>query len=495
MSAAHLMAGAPFARQPDRAAADFGYDDRIVRMFVLATLFWGVAGLAMGALIAAQLAWPGLVLDASWSTFGRLRPVHTSAVIFAFGGNALLGTSLYVVQRTCRARLPGTFAAEFVFWGYQLFIVMAAVGYLMGVTQGHEYAEPEWLADIWLTIVWLTYAGLFIGTLLRRTEPHIYVANWFYLSFIITIAILHVVNNLSLPIAWNESKSYSLFSGVQDAMTQWWYGHNAVGFFLTAGFLGIMYYFLPKQANAPIWSYRLSIISFWSLVFMYMWAGPHHLHFTSLPDWTQTLGMAFTLMLWMPSWASTLNGFMTVSGRWDLLRTDPVLRFMITAVMFYGVATFEGPLMGIRTVNGLSHYTDWTVSHVHSGALGWNGYITFGALYYLVPKLWGRERMYSRAAIEWHFWLSLAGIMLYVTAMWGSGVLQGLMWRAHTELGFLKYSFTDSVVASKPYYWARLLGGTLYLAGFLVMVWNVYRTIAAAPVTRRVPASNLVPAE
>ena len=303
---------------------------------------------------------------------------------------------------------------------------------------------------------------------------------------IVTVTVLHVVNNLALPVQWNGAKSYSLFSGVQDAMTQWWYGHNAVGFFLTAGFLGIMYYFLPKQAGAPIWSYRLSIISFWSLVFMYMWAGPHHLHFTSLPDWVQTLGMAFTIMLWMPSWASTLNGFMTVSGRWDLLRTDPILRFMITAVLFYGVATFEGPLMGIRTINGLSHYTDWTISHVHSGALGWNGFIVFGAMYYLVPKLWGRERMYSRAAIEWHFWLGLAGIMLYVTAMWGSGVLQGLMWRAYTELGFLRYSFLDSVVASQPYYVVRLLGGLLYLSGFLVMIWNIVRTVSEVPVARAV---------
>ncbi len=499
MSGAVSTLDATYPRQQDRVTAALGYDDAIVRLFVIATLFWGVVGLALGAMIASQLVFPDLTLGQHWATFGRLRPMHTSGVIFAFGGNALLGTSLYVVQRTCRARLPGRFAAEFVFWGYQLFIVMAALGYAMGVTQGHEYAEPEWLADLWLAAVWLTYGGLFVGTLMRRTEPHIYVANWFYLSLIVTITVLHVVNNLSLPIAWNESKSYSLFSGVQDAMTQWWYGHNAVGFFLTAGFLGIMYYFLPKQADAPIWSYRLSIISFWSLVFMYMWAGPHHLHYTSLPDWTQTLGMAFTLMLWMPSWASTLNGFMTVSGRWDKLRTDPVLRFMVVAVVFYGVATFEGPLLGIRTVNGLSHYTDWTISHVHSGALGWNGYITFGALYYLVPKLWGRERMHSRAAIEWHFWLSLAGIMLYVTAMWGSGVTQGLMWRAHTELGFLKYSFVDSVVASRPYYIVRLLGGLLYLAGFLVMIWNVLRTVsdpAARPAASAVPAPSLLaPAE
>lgn len=486
MSATTMAAGLP-AAAPRARAAD--YNDDVVRLFVVATMFWGVVGLLAGVFIAAQLVFPALNLDLPWTTFGRLRPLHTSGVVFAFGGNALIGTSFYVVQRTCRARLPGTFAPEFVFWGYQFFIVMAALGYVMGVTAGREYAEPEWMTDLFLAAVWLTYAGIFIGTLLRRTEPHIYVANWFYLSMIVTITILHVVNNLGVPVAWNLSKSYSLFSGAQDAMTEWWYGHNAVGFFLTAGFLGIMYYFLPKQAGAPIWSYRLSIISFWSLIFMYMWAGPHHLHFTSLPDWVQTLGMAFTIMLWMPSWASTLNGFMTVSGRWDLLRTDPVVRFMIVAVLFYGVATFEGPLMGIRTVNGLSHYTDWTISHVHSGALGWNGFITFGAVYYLVPKLWGRDGMHSRGAIEWHFWLGLAGIMLYVTAMWGSGVLQGLMWRAYTELGFLRYSFVDSVVASKPYYAVRLLGGLLYLSGFLVMAWNVARTVQGARAPVAVPAA------
>ena len=476
------------AYRPAAHAEAVDYDDDVVRLFVIATIFWGAVGMAAGAFIAAQLIFPALNLDLPWTTFGRLRPLHTSGVVFAFGGNALIGTSLYVVQRTCRVRLAGRFAPEFMFWGYQLFIVMAALGYVMGVTAGREYAEPEWMTDIWLAVVWLTYGGIFIGTLMRRKEPHIYVANWFTLSMIVTVTVLHVVNNLALPVQWNGAKSYSLFSGVQDAMTQWWYGHNAVGFFLTAGFLGMMYYFLPKQANAPIWSYRLSIISFWSLVFMYMWAGPHHLHYTSLPDWVQTLGMAFTIMLWMPSWASALNGFMTVSGRWDLLRTDPILRFMVTAVLFYGVATFEGPLMGIRTINGLSHYTDWTISHVHSGALGWNGFIVFGALYYLVPKLWGRERMYSRTAIEWHFWLGLLGIMLYVTAMWGSGVMQGLMWRAYTELGFLRYSFLDGVVASQPYYVVRLLGGLLYLSGFLIMVWNIIRTVSEVPVARAVTA-------
>jgi cytochrome c oxidase cbb3-type subunit I len=467
------------------------YDDDVVRLFILAAVFWALVGMSMGVFIAAQMVWPALNVE-PWFNFGRLRPVHTSGVVFAFGGNAVIGTSLYCVQRTCRARLPGRFAAEFVFWGYQLFIVLAALGYVMGVTQSREYAEPEWLTDLWLAVVWLTYLGLFVGTLLKRREPHIYVANWYYLAFIVAVTVLHVVNNLAVPLAWNESNSVSLFGGVQDAMTQWWYGHNAVGFFLTAGFLGVMYYYLPKQADAPIWSYRLSIISFWSLVFMYMWAGPHHLHYTSLPDWVQTLGMTFTIMLWMPSWASALNGFMTASGRWDRLRTDPVLRFMILAVVFYAVATFEGPFMGVRTVNGLSHYTEWTISHVHSGALGWNGFIVFGAIYYLVPRIWGRPGMYSRAALEWHFWLGLAGIMLYVTAMWGAGVMQGLMWRAYTSLGFLKYSFLDTVIAAKPYYAMRLLGGLLYLSGAVIMAWNVWRTVRE-PVLAPTPAA--VPAE
>ncbi|PHK93497.1 cytochrome-c oxidase, cbb3-type subunit I [Pseudoroseomonas rhizosphaerae] len=476
------------------AEAPPDYDDHVVRLFILASVFWALVGMAMGVFIAAQMVWPQLNAE-PWFTFGRLRPVHTSGVVFAFGGNAVIGTSLYCVQRTCRARLPGRFAAEFVFWGYQFFIVLAALGYVMGVTQSREYAEPEWLTDLWLAVVWLTYLGIFVGTLLRRREPHIYVANWYYLAFVVAVTILHVVNNLAVPLAWNESNSVSLFGGVQDAMTQWWYGHNAVGFFLTAGFLGIMYYYLPKQADAPIWSYRLSIISFWSLVFMYMWAGPHHLHYTSLPDWVQTLGMTFTIMLWMPSWASALNGFMTASGRWDRLRTDPVLRFMIVAVVFYAVATFEGPFMGVRTVNGLSHYTEWTISHVHSGALGWNGFIVFGAIYYLVPRIWGRPGMHSRAAIEWHFWLGLAGIMLYVTAMWGAGVMQGLMWRAYTSLGFLRYSFLDTVIAAKPYYLMRFLGGLLYLGGAAVMAWNVWRTVSEPQPSTAEAAAPAAPAE
>jgi cytochrome c oxidase cbb3-type subunit 1 len=454
------------------------YDEDVIRLFVIAATFWGVVGFTMGVLIAFQLAYPALNLGSEWTTFGRLRPVHTSAVIFAFGGNALIGTSLYVVQRTCRTRLwGGPYLSWFVFWGYQLFIVLAASGYVLGITQSKEYAEPEWYVDLWLTIVWVAYLAVFIGTILKRTEPHIYVANWYYLAFIITIAVLHIVNNMAVPVNFFGAKSYSAFAGVQDAMAQWWYGHNAVGFFLTAGFLGMMYYFLPKQANRPIWSYRLSIINFWALIFLYMWAGPHHLHYTSLPDWTQVLGMTFTIMLWMPSWGSAVNGVMTLSGAWDKLRTDPVIRFMAVAVAFYGMSTLEGPLMGVRQVNSLSHYTDWTVGHVHSGALGWVAFISFGALYYLVPKLWNRQQLYSTRLVEVHFWIASLGIVLYITAMWVSGIMQGLMWRSYDQLGFLQYSFIETVAAMHPYYVIRALGGVLFLIGGIVMAYNFWRTI------------------
>jgi len=385
-----------------------------------------------GVVIAAQLAFPNIFYFAElpWTSFGRLSPLHTSAVIFAFGGNVLIATSFYVVQRTCRARSWGGLSPWVVFWGYNLFIVIAATGYLMGVTQSREYAEPEWYADLWLTLVWVVYLLVFLGTLLKRKEPHIYVANWFYLAFIVTIAMLHIVNNLAVPISPVGTKSYSLFAGVQDALTQWWYGHNAVGFFLTAGFLAMMYYFIPKRAERPVYSYRLSIIHFWALIFIYIWAGPHHLHYTALPEWSQTLGMTFSVMLWMPSWGGMINGLMTLSGAWDKLRTDPVLRMMVVSVAFYGMSTFEGPLMSVRAVNSLSHYTDWTIGHVHSGALGWVGYISFGALYCLAPWLWKRKQLYSRTLVEWHFWISTLGILLYISAMWVSGIMQGLMWRA-----------------------------------------------------------------
>jgi cytochrome c oxidase cbb3-type subunit 1 len=476
-----------------------GYMDDVVRAGVIATVFWGITGFLVGLYIALELAYPLLNLDLPWTTFGRLRPLHTSAVIFAFGGNALIATSFYVVQRTTGARLFGGSLAWFVFWGYQVFIVLAATGYLVGITQSKEYAEPEWYVDLWLTLVWVAYLLVFLGTILKRKEPHIYVANWFYLSFIVTIAMLHVVNNLAVPVSFLGSKSYSVYSGVQDALIQWWYGHNAVGFFLTAGFLGMMYYFVPKQANRPIYSYRLSIVHFWSLIFLYIWAGPHHLHYTALPDWAQTLGMVFSVMLWMPSWGGMINGLMTLSGAWDKLRTDPILRMMVIAVAFYGMSTFEGPVMSIRAVNSLSHYTDWTIGHVHSGALGWVGMITFGAVYFLTPKLWNRDRLYSLRLVNWHFWLATIGIVLYASAMWVSGIMQGLMWRQYDELGFLVYSFVETVAAMHPYYLIRAIGGAFYLTGALIMAFNVWKTIRGDLRQERamgapVPA-NMQPAE
>ncbi|MBN2752705.1 MAG: cytochrome-c oxidase, cbb3-type subunit I [Rhodospirillaceae bacterium] len=454
------------------------YLEDIIKAFTIAAVFWGLVGFLVGVYIAFQLAFPLLNLDLPWTTFGRLRPLHTSAVIFAFGGNVLIGTSFYVVQRTCRASLfGGESLARFVFWGYQLFIVMAALGYVLGVTQSREYAEPEWFVDIWLTIVWVAYLAVFAGTILKRREPHIYVANWFYLAFIITIALLHIGNNLAVPVSVFGAKSYSAYSGVQDAMTQWWYGHNAVGFFLTAGFLAIMYYFVPKRAARPVYSYRLSIVHFWALIFLYIWAGPHHLHYTALPDWAQTLGMVFSVMLWMPSWGGMINGIMTLSGAWEKLRTDPVLRFLVTSVAFYGMSTFEGPLMSIKAVNSLSHYTDWTIGHVHSGALGWVAFISFGALYHLVPVLWKRAGLYSMRLVSFHFWIATIGIVLYITSMWISGIMQGLMWRAYDEWGFLQYSFIETVEAMHPYYVGRAVGGVLFLIGAVIMAYNMIRTI------------------
>ncbi len=474
------------------------YMDGPIRVGSILTMMWGVIGFTQGVVIASQLAWPEFSWE-PWFSFGRMRPLHTSAVIFAFGGTALITTSMYVVQRTCRARLFGGGLAWFVMWGYQFFILLAATGYLLGITQGREYAEPEWYTDIWLTIVWVAYLVLFMGTLFKRKEPHIYVANWFYLAFIVTIAMLHIVNNLAWPVSFLGAKSYSLFAGVQDALTQWWYGHNAVGFFLTAGFLGMMYYFMPKQAERPIYSYRLSIIHFWSLIFLYIWAGPHHLHYTALPDWAQTLGMAFSIMLWMPSWGGMINGLMTLSGAWDKMRTDPIIRMMVIAVAFYGMSTFEGPVMAIKAVNGLSHYTDWTIGHVHSGALGWVGMITFGALYYMVPRLWNRQGLYSVRMVNWHFWLATLGIVLYASVMWVSGITQGLMWREYDSQGFLVYSFAESVAAMKPYYILRMIGGLLYLTGGCIMAYNIWMTIIGKsrnerPIPGSVPA-NIQPAE
>jgi cytochrome c oxidase cbb3-type subunit 1 len=454
-----------------------GYTDGPIKVATIAAVFWGIAGFIVGDFIAWQLPFPQLNLDLPWTSFGRLRPLHTSAVIFAFGGNVLLATSFYVVQRTCHTRLAGRWAPWFVVWGYQLFIAIAGTGYLLGITQSKEYAEPEWYADLWLTIVWVVYLLVFLGTLAKRKEPHIYVANWFYLAFIITIAMLHLVNNAAIPVGLTSPKSYIVYSGVQDAMTQWWYGHNAVGFFLTAGFLGVMYYFIPKRVERPIYSYRLSIVHFWTLIFLYIWAGPHHLHYTALPDWAQTLGMTFSVMLWMPSWGGMINGLMTLSGAWDKLRTDPVVRLLVVSVAFYGMSTFEGPVMSIKSVNSLSHYTDWTIGHVHSGALGWVAMVSFGAIYCLVPWLWNRRGLYSLRLVEWHFWIATLGILLYITAMWVSGITQGLMWRAYDKLGFLQYSFIETVEAMKPYYIIRAIGGLLFLVGSLVMVYNLWRTV------------------
>ncbi|WP_425276889.1 cytochrome-c oxidase, cbb3-type subunit I [Sphingomicrobium sediminis] len=462
--------------QPSKRDLESRYDDQLIRFGVVLTSFWGIVGFLVGILIAAQLAFPILNLE-PYLNFGRIRPLHTSAVIFAFGGTALITTSFYVVQRTCRARLALPGLARFVFWGYQMFILLAATGYVLGVTSSKEYAEPEWYVDLWLTAVWVAYLAVFMATIVKRSEPHIYVANWFFLAFIITVAMLHVVNNLAVPVSLLGTKSYTLFGGVQDALTQWWYGHNAVGFFLTAGFLAMMYYFVPKQAERPVYSYRLSIVHFWSLIFLYIWAGPHHLHYTALPDWAQTLGMVFSIMLWMPSWGGMINGLMTLNGAWDKIRTDPIIRMMVAALAFYGMSTFEGPMLSIKAVNSLSHYTEWTIGHVHSGALGWNGLITFACLYYLVPRLWGRERMYSLRMINWHFWLAILGIAIYAASMWVAGITQGLMWREYGEDGYLVWSFADVVAAMNPYYIMRLVGGLIYFAGALIMAFNIVMTI------------------
>ena len=466
----------------DRAAS---YYDDPTRVGIVIALVWAVVGMFMGVWVAAQLAWPDLRFDAAWSSFGRLRPVHTSGVIFGFGGNALIATSFHIMQRTSRARMPNQVLPWFVLMGYNLFCIVAASGYVMGVTQSKEYAEPEWYADLWLVVVWVAYFVLYIRTLARRNEPHIYVANWYYLAFILVVAVLHIVNNLAVPASFMGAKSYSAFAGVQDAMTQWWYGHNAVAFFLTSGFLGMLYYFLPKRAERPIYSYRLSILSFWGIVFFYIWAGSHHLHFTALPHWVQTLGMTFSVMLLVPSWASAGNALMTLNGAWHKVRDDATLRFMMVAAVFYGLSTFEGSFMAIRPVNGLSHYTDWTVGHVHAGAMGWVALISFGSIYALAPVLWRRETMYSWKAVEWHFWLALAGTVIYVFAMWNSGITQGLMWRTYTESGTLSYSFVDTLVAMHPYYVARAFGGLLFLIGAAIGFWNVIMTIRHVP--RRVP--------
>ena len=458
------------------------YFDKVVRQFAIMTIVWALVGMAVGVFIAAQLAWPALNFDLPWLTFSRLRPLHTNAVIFAFGGSALFASAYYIVQRTCHVRLflPGL--ATFTFWGWQAIILAAAISFPLGITTSKEYAELEWPIDIAIAVVWVAFAIVFFGTIVKRKVEHIYVANWFLGSLIIVVAMLHIVNSMALPTAFfggSWLKSYSLFVGAQDAMVQWWYGHNAVGFFLTAGFLGMMYYFIPKQAERPVYSYRLSVVHFWALVFTYIWAGPHHLHYTALPDWTQSLGMVFSLILLAPSWGGMINGIMTLSGAWEKLRSDPILRFLVVSVSFYGMSTFEGPMMSIKTVNSLSHYTDWTIGHVHAGALGWNGLVTFGAMYYLIPKLWNKE-LYSIKLVEVHFWTSTIGIVLYIASMWVAGIMQGLMWRAVNEDGTLTYSFVESLQAMYPFYMVRFVGGAIFVLGIVIMMYNLYKTIAGA---------------
>lgn len=451
------------------------YNYKVVRQFAIMTVVWGIVGMLLGVTLATQLIWPELTYGIEWLSYGRLRPLHTNAVIFAFGGSGLFAVSYYIVQRTCQVRLWAEKLAAFTFWGWTTVIVLAAITLPMGYTSTKEYAELEWPIDILITVVWVAYALVFFGTIAKRKTKHIYVSNWFFGAYILTIAILHIVNNLELPVTL--TKSYSLYAGVQDAMVQWWYGHNAVGFFLTTAFLGMMYYFIPKQAGRPIYSYRLSVVHFWSLNFIYMWAGPHHLQYTALPDWAQSLGMVFSLMLLAPSWGGMMNGIMTLSGAWHKLRTDPILKFLVTALSFYGMSTFEGPMMAIKTVNALSHYTEWTVGHVHSGALGWVAMITIGSMYYLIPRLYGRESMYSTKLIEWHFWLSTIGVVLYIASMWIAGVAQGLMWRAANADGTLTYSFAQVLNTMYPFYGIRLIGGTLFFSGMLMMAWNVWKTV------------------
>jgi cytochrome c oxidase cbb3-type subunit 1 len=461
------------------------YNDKVVRQFAIMTVIWGIVGMLVGVIIAAQLLWPALNFDIPWLTYSRLRPLHTNAVIFAFGGSALFAASYYVVQRTCHVRLFSDKLAAFTFWGWQLIIVLAAVTLPLGITTSKEYAELEWPIDLLIAVVWVVYGVVFFGTLVKRRVKHIYVANWFFAAYIITIAVLHIGNSMAIPVTL--TKSYSVYAGTVDAMVQWWYGHNAVGFFLTAGFLGMMYYFVPKQAERPVYSYRLSVVHFWALIAIYMWAGPHHLHYTTLPDWAQTLGMVFSIMLVAPSWGGMINGIMTLSGAWHKLRTDPILKFMIVSLSFYGMSTFEGPMMSIKTVNALSHYTDWTIGHVHSGALGWVAMISIGTMYALIPRLYGRREMYSTRLIDVHFWTTTIGIVLYVASMWIAGVMQGLMWRATNADGTLTYTFVESLAATYPYYAVRLLGGLLVLSGMFIMIYNVVKTIGAGSSEKDVP--------
>lgn len=456
-------------------SVDHEYEITIVRLFAVMTVVWGIVGMSIGVFIASQLAWPFMNFDTPWLSFGRLRPLHTNAVIFAFGGSALFATSYYIVQRTCKTRLFAPYLAWFTFWGWQAIIVAAVITLPLGFTSAKEYAELEWPIDIAIAVVWVSYAIVFFGTLMKRKTSHIYVANWFFAAFIITIALLHIVNNMAIPVGL--FKSYSLYGGATDAMVQWWYGHNAVGFYLTAAFLGMMYYFIPVQVGRPVYSYRLSIVHFWALIASYMWAGGHHLHYSALPDWTQSLGMVFSLILFAPSWGGMINGVMTLSGSWDKLRTDPIIRFLIVALSFYAMSTFEGPMLSIKAVNAISHNTDWTVGHVHSGALGWVGMITIGSMYVLLPRIYNKAGMYSTNLITTHFWLATTGTVLYIVALWVSGITQGFIWFDTNDDGTLASSFIQSVVASHIPYVVRTLGGGLYVVGMVVMAYNCYKTI------------------
>ena len=450
------------------------YNIKVVKQFAVMTIVWGIVGMLVGVVLAAEMIWPDLNMGLPWLHFGRLRPLHTNAVIFAFGGCALFSSAYYIVQKTCQVTLFMPRLAGFTFWGWQLVIVAAAITLPMGLTTSKEYAELEWPIDILITVVWVSYAIVFFGTIAKRKTSHIYVANWFFGAFILAVAMLHVVNSAAIPVSM--FKSYSVYAGTIDAMVQWWYGHNAVGFFLTAGFLGMMYYFVPKQAGRPVYSYRLSIVHFWALVAVYIWAGPHHLHYSALPDWAQSLGMVMSLILLAPSWGGMINGIMTLSGAWDKLRTDPTLRFLVVSLSFYGMSTFEGPMMAIKTVNALSHNTDWTIGHVHSGALGWVAMISIGSMYHLVPLLFEKSKMYSIKLINTHFWLATMGTVLYIASMWVNGIAQGLMWRAFNTDGTLTYTFAESIEASMPGYYVRLIGGGMFFLGMLVMAFNVWKT-------------------
>jgi cytochrome c oxidase cbb3-type subunit I/II len=492
MTSAPSVAAPPAAPRASAATLDrFSYDDDIVRKFLFATLIWGVVGMLVGLLIALQLAHPVFNFNIEWLSFGRLRPLHTNAVIFAFAGNAFFTGCYYSTQRLLKARMFSDGMSRFHFWGWQAIIVSAALTLPLGFTQAKEYAELEWPIDIAIAVVWVVFAVNFFGTLLKRRERHLYVALWFYIASIVTVAILHIFNNLSVPAGF--LKSYSIYAGVQDAFMQWWYGHNAVAFFLTTPFLGLMYYFMPKAAEGPVFSYKLSILHFWSLVFMYIWAGPHHLHYTALPEWASTVGMLFSVMLWAPSWGGMINGLLTLRGAWHKVATDPILKFFVVGITAYGMSTFEGPMLSIKSVNALAHYTDWIIAHVHTGALGWNGFMTFGMIYWLLPRLFQTE-IYSKKAMELHFWIGSVGIVLYVVAIYSAGVTQGLMWRAFDETGRLAYpDFVETVVKLLPMYWMRVVGGTFYIVGMFIFGWNILMTWARRPSVYAVPVVEAAP--